>query len=475
VIALPDALVGDVYASALYPFVGYELEPTRADAAERATDGGFETWNSATDLASWSESTGGGTVNREAVIIRSGTYSAALARTPGSTALLQISQASVKVIPGKWYRIEVYARASADVGSAVGVKVTMGSKYVLSDGTTWSTSTPTTNSLALATSDCTTAYKRVEFWFQADPAATTTTTATLAFKHSNTAGGNPGGTVYFDDASLMGPYDRPALYYGPSSLTWNGRTYQRLALRQAPIREAMGVKVPEVTVEFDNVSNTLRSYFEPTDLLTGGRLTCRLLFRDGAGVARADSLILFRGAIDHPRRISETSFELKAVGLLHAFGQELPRRRIAPHCQWEFPSRSRPGPRPHCGYVSSTTAVGAGAASVALTLAAASTFANGDVIRVGNGLAVAIANGGGTVNLTLAEARDWSNGDAVVYDDCSRELADCAARVQKHRYGGYLGILALERAKSVTVTTYLGGRQGPTPGGDGTGRGKGGF
>ncbi|MDQ7008299.1 MAG: hypothetical protein Q9Q40_13850 [Acidobacteriota bacterium] len=221
------------------------------------------------------------------------------------------------------------------------------------------------------------------------------------------------------------------LRYAPQALTWGGNAYSALAMRQTPISEQMAFRVPEVAVTFSNVTNTLRGYFEPEDQLTGYPLTVRLLMRDSAGALLADSLVLFRGLMERPRRISEEVFEVRAVGLLKGWDIAIPRRRASTWCPWVFADGV------HCPYTSTTTASNAGTNSTAVQVADASNLVVGRDITIGTGAKVAISAISG-VDVTLAAARTWSVSDAVAYADCNRSWADCGKRAQRHRFGGFL-------------------------------------
>jgi hypothetical protein len=82
--------------------------PVPALGAELLTDGGFENWNSATDLTSWTEAIAGtSAVTREASVIHGGTYAVKIT-TDGSGSSASIAQAGAGV--GKWYLITVWAK-----------------------------------------------------------------------------------------------------------------------------------------------------------------------------------------------------------------------------------------------------------------------------------------------------------------------------------------------------------------------------
>lgn len=244
--------------------------------------------------------------------------------------------------------------------------------------------------------------------------------------------------------------DSTTLRYATEDVTWGGNAYTGLAVEQDALKESISFVVPEVTVYFGNAGNALRSYLEPEDKIAGARLTIRVLFRNTAGAILADSVVLFVGTVEPTEDVDEEMFALTAIGLLDGAGFEIPRRRLTTWCPWQFANEDAFDGNGHCPYASTTTANGAGAASTALTLTGnADKFANGDTIIIGaaSNAAVAIASGGGTLSLTLAEARTWSNLDPVRHSACNREFSDCEKRQMTHRFGGFLGVSNVARAK----------------------------
>lgn len=87
-------------------------------AGELLTDGGVETWNTATDLASWTEIvTGGSTLNREAAIFHGGSFSAR-ADIDGAGANAGVQQ-SVTAALGLWLYLDWWMRSTGGTANAV--------------------------------------------------------------------------------------------------------------------------------------------------------------------------------------------------------------------------------------------------------------------------------------------------------------------------------------------------------------------
>jgi len=225
------------------------------------------------------------------------------------------------------------------------------------------------------------------------------------------------------------------LYYSSQAVTWNAHNYTRLAVSQSPIIETMGTRVPECRVTFSNVNNTLRSYLEPDDLISNRRMTIRLLVRNlSTGAFETGSVVLFKGFMQAPKRWDQSSVEITVVGLASGCLAMVPQRATTEWCNvHEFADAV------DCNYVSTTTAVGAGSGSTALTVADGTNLVNGQYITIGAGDEVAISSGGGTANITLAEARTWSDTDAVAYSRCGRDYTSCTYRDRQHEFQGFRG------------------------------------
>lgn len=438
-LAVPATFWPYLRTDALRPVVAYELDPIDTDAVSKIVDGGMEVWSSATDLTNWTETvSAGNTVNRESAIVYAGSFSARLDRTAAGS--LNIQRTGITLTPGKWYSLSVRFRASAGgLTNAVSLYLlnfTQG-KALQSDGTFGSSSAP-----LYATITPSTSWGRSVLWFQVPTSYGATNTYRWQLRSTD---GSPNGSVYLDEAEFKGPFDRPALYFGPQALTWDGKTYTALAVEQSPIEEQMGLTVPTVKVAFDNVVNILRPYFTPDDLLTGSRLTARLLMRDSSNAFLAESLVLYSGLVRRPDEVTENRFSCEARGPIDGSGRLLPRRRADIPCQNIFADLI------DCNYVSTTTASGAGTSSTALTVADGSRLVAGRSIKIGTaGTSVVMAAVAGTA-VTLAAARSWANADPVIYTDCARDFADCQNRQREHEYTGFRGVKHVRRGVRVSA------------------------
>jgi len=428
-VTLNADLETELTADSNRPLHLYELEPAGPDAVDVITDGGFESWASATDLDDWTEVTTGGTVNREAAVHRAGTYCARLDKSAATQVSIYTTNAAQwNMTPAKYYRVTGWVKCStATPGGASFLRVyrTTGTdQYLQADGT-WAVGTYS-HPLPVSTE-----WVWFSMWFLVDAAFA----ASDDFKMRLGNVGDASASFYFDDWKIKGPYDNPGLYYSSQSqaLTWNGQTYTELAVKAAPVTEDIGPRAPEARVTFSNIDHTLRARLLPTDLLTGNRFIVRLITRDSSNNPMPGSLIEHKGVIQQPRRIDQDTFEITSYGLIHGLPGVCPPRRLERPCGWTFADGAE------CAYTSTTTATNNGTGSTALVVASGVDLVDGQTISVGDGNSV-ISSGGGTVNITLATPRTWIITDPVAYTDCTREGPACDKRNQEYRYGGFRGI-----------------------------------
>lgn len=230
------------------------------------------------------------------------------------------------------------------------------------------------------------------------------------------------------------------LRYSDQAVTWSSNAYTALAVKSSPFSDYMDPsQVGRVTVTFDNVSRTLLTQLTG-DLIYGRFMRIRLLLYSG-GSLDTNSVTLFRGIMQRPRRISETSLDIEVNRPPHGTPTPIPgQRRFSRGCEWDFASAGAYDGTGRCPYQQSTTSTNSGTASTGpVTLTNGAMFVNGDEIVLGSQTKVAIAAGGGTNSITLAAARTWSASGAVRFANCSREIPDCELRVMTHRYGGFRG------------------------------------
>lgn len=235
--------------------------------------------------------------------------------------------------------------------------------------------------------------------------------------------------------------DAGTVYLGSQSVTWGGNDYTPLAVRQSPIIEEMGRRVPEIWVEFSNVERVLASYVEPTDLITGRRITVRLLLWTSSGLS-SDSVVLHKGVMERPSRVDESTFRISSVGILRGSVGEIPGRTLSEFCGvHEFADGEE------CNYVQSAVTVGAYSGTT-IEVDDVQPFAD-EIARLSSGATPPITVGSNAVNLTgtltspdrITVDSSISGGDAeaVVFIVCDRSPSACDARGRRHEIQAFLG------------------------------------
>jgi hypothetical protein len=105
------ALGGSWLGGSTWQIASGKAVNTPTAGEERLTDGGMETWTSATNLTSWTETLAGtSTVNREATVIHGGTYSARIDIDAVPSAV-SLAQGSITTV-GQWYQLTAWLKSN---------------------------------------------------------------------------------------------------------------------------------------------------------------------------------------------------------------------------------------------------------------------------------------------------------------------------------------------------------------------------
>lgn len=425
----------------------YELLPSRAAEADRVLNGGFEDWTGGS-ADNWTGSGADSQFIEETTLQRSGGSCMRMERT-GATygELFQAVQARLE--RNAWYRLEYWIR------TATGTEAT-GNKLRLRNVTRGEYYDPTTNTWAAGSANAALGsvddvWRRTVVWFSIPNHWDMDDGIRVMWDPAFTVGA----AILIDDVTLWGPYDRKGLYYASAALNWYGLPFSEQAVASEKSEETLSFEVPTFELELDNVNRALRSYLEPVDLLTGGRLRAWLVHLDDDGEPietgedpHLDGLLLGEWQIERPTKIDRERFTLPAVGLLDAHRQPVPRRRLAPWCSARFADGV------DCLYTTSgAVASGAGSGATSLVLgdsAHYARFAAGEEISIGNGEPVTIVSVNGTTDITLAAPRTWADANAVTHTTCSREFDACTRRLRTHEFLGFRVTRSISRRGGIT-------------------------
>ena len=127
------------------------------------------------------------------------------------------------------------------------------------------------------------------------------------------------------------------------TITWNGAQYEGRVLRQS-LFEAQAASdtqvggAPKLTFELANADSEL-SEIEAQSGFKGAQLTVQLMFVDvSTGTVTSDPLVVFRGLMNPPELITETTFRLSAINRMSLQRAVLPNVRVQRICPWRFPA-----------------------------------------------------------------------------------------------------------------------------------------
>lgn len=187
-------------------------------------------------------------------------------------------------------------------------------------------------------------------------------------------------------------------------------------------------------------------------------------------VRTTGNFLFWAGKADPPDRVDENFIEFTARGIVAAqMVAPIPRRLFVRRCQNVFgPVAASLTVQSMCGYSGpSSTASGAGTASVTLTPASITPFrhAKGSSIKIGASGTPVVVDAVGTSTITLAAARTWANADGIFFTDCSKIFNACIDRERQHEFGGERGISStlgvINRRNRQTYNTYPGTQYDP--------------
>jgi hypothetical protein len=127
------------------------------------------------------------------------------------------------------------------------------------------------------------------------------------------------------------------------TFTWNGVPYQARVVRHNLFEAQLASEnqvggVPKLTFELANADSYL-SQIEHEIGFKGSSLTVTVVFADlVAGAATTNPVTVFRGLINPPELITETTFRLSAMNRISMQRTILPNVRVERMCPWRFPT-----------------------------------------------------------------------------------------------------------------------------------------
>ena len=153
---------------------------------------------------------------------------------------------------------------------------------------------------------------------------------------------DPGTPLFFFDCTLS---DGAVQRWSSQTLTWNGQQYNGRVLRHNLFEAQLASDTqaggpPRLSFELAN-ADSLLSQVEQQSGFKGARLVVRLVFFDLQTAAPSSGPVtIFRGLVNPPELITETSFRLTAMNRMTMQRSVLPDVRVQRTCPWRFPANA---------------------------------------------------------------------------------------------------------------------------------------
>jgi len=146
--------------------------------------------------------------------------------------------------------------------------------------------------------------------------------------------------LLFFDCTLA---DGTVRHWCSRTIAWNGTPYEGRVVRHNLFEAQLASETqvggaPKLTFELANADSELSEIEQQTGF-KGSRLTVRSVFFDLiAGAATTDSAVVFRGLMNPPDTITETTFRLSAMNRISMQRTVVPNVRVERMCPWRFPT-----------------------------------------------------------------------------------------------------------------------------------------
>ena len=148
--------------------------------------------------------------------------------------------------------------------------------------------------------------------------------------------------LLFFDCTLA---DGTVRYWSSQTVTWNGTLYEGRVIRHNLFEAQLASDTqvggaPKLSFELANADSELSEIEQQTGF-KGSQLIVRAVFFNLAtGAATTDSAVVFRGLMNPPDTITESTFRLSAMNRISMQRTVVPNVRVERMCPWRFPSTS---------------------------------------------------------------------------------------------------------------------------------------
>jgi len=146
--------------------------------------------------------------------------------------------------------------------------------------------------------------------------------------------------LLFFDCTLA---DGTVRHWSSRTIDWNGTPYEGRVVRHNLFEAQLASDTqvggaPKLTFELANADSELSEIEQQTGF-KGSQLTVQSVFFDlVAGTATTDSAVVFRGLMNPPDTITETTFRLSAMNRISMQRTVVPNVRVERMCPWRFPA-----------------------------------------------------------------------------------------------------------------------------------------
>ncbi len=146
--------------------------------------------------------------------------------------------------------------------------------------------------------------------------------------------------LFFFDCTLA---DGSVRHWSSRTITWNGTPYEGRVIRQNVFEAQLASDTqvagpPKLTFELANADSELSEIEQQTGF-KGAQLVVQSVFFDlVVGGPTSDSAVVFRGLMNPPDTITETTFRLSAMNRISMQRTVIPNVRVERMCPWRFPT-----------------------------------------------------------------------------------------------------------------------------------------
>jgi hypothetical protein len=148
--------------------------------------------------------------------------------------------------------------------------------------------------------------------------------------------------LLFFDCTLA---DGTVRHWSSQTVTWNGTPYEGRVIRHNLFEAQLASDTqvggaPKLSFELANADSELSEIEQQTGFKGSQLVVQAVFFNLATGAATTDSAVVFRGLMNPPDTITESTFRLSAMNRISMQRTVVPNVRVERMCPWRFPSTS---------------------------------------------------------------------------------------------------------------------------------------